>query len=81
MVIDNQTSHNLSIDGRILEPNSRRYVTEHMFNTVNVSSDRGSVVIKSDYYLRNISADGHLGAYESDELDSNGHNVVIIKEC
>lgn len=81
MVIDNQTSHDLLIDGRILEPNSRRYVTEHMFNTVNVSSDRGTVTIKSDYYIRNILADGHLGAYESDELDSNGHNIVIIKEC
>lgn len=81
MVIDNQTPHDLLIDGRILEPNSRRYVTEHMFNTVNVSSDRGNVIIKSEYYLRNISVDGNIGAYESDELDSNGHNIVIIKEC
>ncbi len=81
MVIDNQTPHDLLINGRILEPNSRRYVTEHMFNTVTVSSDRGSVIIKSEFYLRKISADGHLGAYESNELDSNGHNVVIIKEC
>lgn len=81
MVIDNQTSHNLSINGRILEPNSRRYVTEHMFNAVSISSDQGNVIIKSDFYIRNISADGNIGAYESDELDSNGHNIVIIREC
>lgn len=83
MVIENQTSIKLYVDEdtrRPIEPGVRRYVTEHMFDTTSIDSKIGHVEIITEYYQRSITASKKLNAIESEELDSNGHKLIIVEE-
>ncbi len=80
MVIENQTKCNIYIDCKVTEPGIRRYVTEHIFNTVDIHSDIGSAVITTEYYQRIFLTYGKMFLIESNELDSNGHKIIVVKE-
>ena len=80
MVIENQTNVKLYVsDGtqRPIEPGVRRYVTEHIFDTTTIDSDIGYVEIITEYYQRHIKTSGRL----SEELDSNGHKLIVVTEA
>ena len=84
MVIENRTNVKLYVsDGtqRPIEPEVRRYVTEHIFDTTTIDSDIGYVEIITEYYQRHIKTSGRICAAESEELDSNGHKLIVVTEA
>ena len=86
MIIDNQTTSRLTvihasqfIASIEIEPATRKYVPEHIFDTNVVKSKIGKVIITTEYCERSFESHGHITAYESDEVDDNDMKVIVIE--
>jgi len=80
MIILNKSTATLNISGTKVPPDDAFETTEMMFNTVDIHSDIGSVVITTEYSTRYFEAFGKLIAFESDYLpkDKQGLKQIVV---
>ena len=70
----------INVYGQRIEPGTQMQVPEHIFDTINVHSDGGSVEITCEYGQRYIKNYGSIIAKEEEELDSEKRKVITIWE-
>ena len=79
MVIVNQSSHVLTINGENLGPEHEMSVHERAFNSQSVFSGVGGVEIVTEYSKRKFRCFGQIAAYENrDFIDSDGLPYIMI---
>lgn len=80
MIILNKSTATLKIRGTEVPPDDSFETTEMIFNTVDIHSDIGSVVISTEYSIRYIEAFGKLIAFESEQLpmDKQGLKQIVV---
>lgn len=79
MVIVNQSSHVLTINGEKLDKTDKMTVHEEAFNSQGVFSNAGAVEIITEYSKRKFRCYGSLVAFEDQNLkDSNGLPYIMI---
>ncbi len=79
MVIVNQSSHVLTINGEKLSPEREMSVPEMAFSSQGVFSDAGSIEIITEYSKRKFNCYGQLTTYENQDFkDFNGLPYIMI---
>ncbi len=78
MLITNKTKVELVISNSILKPGESREYMEMGFNTLNIHSEIGSVVIVTEYCNRSISNFGKLIAKEGRKKNEHGMKNIIV---
>lgn len=77
MIIKNNSGAALSVCGQTIEKESKIEVIEHIFDTICVFSDIGSVEITCEYGNRIFRSFGNLCAYEE---DLEGQPIVVVSK-
>lgn len=80
MTIANQTNYILSVDGKTIIPDSRRYILESVFDTIGIHCDIGSAIITTEYGHRGIVTFGSLNVVESDETDREDQKILLVTD-
>ena len=78
MIITNKTNVDLEIFGCKLKPNASTKCAEAIFNTVDVHSDIGSIVITTEHSKRSFQNFGKLFAKEGGKKDRDGLKEIFI---
>lgn len=78
MIITNKTSVTLKIPGGKLQPNQTREYNEMIINTLNIRSEIGNCIIRTEYDERIFECYGKLVAKEGNKIDKNGMKNIII---
>ena len=79
MIIVNQSSHVLAINGENLGPEHEMSVHERSFNSQTVFSGVGGIEIITEYSKRKFRCFGQLYAYEDQKFeDSDGLPYIMI---
>lgn len=79
MIVENRTNVDIVIKGDVLKPNQKKEYYESLFNVLNINSEIGGCTIIRDYWERSIKNRGKFLAEESDDIDSFGMKVIVIR--
>ena len=80
MTVKNETAVTLKALGKEILPKESAEFSEMMFNTLDIHSDIGSIIITTEYSKRNFENFGKLFAIESKVKDDNGMRKIIVME-
>ena len=81
MVINNKTPYAIFVETKMVEPMQTVIVNEHVFDTVNIHANAGSIMIVTEYCTRSITNFGNIEAVELKQLDEFGMKIINVVEA
>ena len=81
MIINNKTPYAIFVETKMVEPMQTVNVNEHVFDTINIHANAGSVMIVTEYCSRFITNFGAIKAVESKQLDEFGMKIIDVVEA